>query len=105
MVNPVEVQTFVVRAVDAAQNVNQLQNAVLAGQHTSLLERVQRNEVERSQVNAQNKAEGKSVRNSMEGSNRGSYLPYRRRGSNAQEEEVHPAVTDEKRGLILDVRL
>ena len=105
MVNPVEVQTFVVRAVDAAHNVNQIQNAALAEQHTNLLERVQRNEVERSQVNAQNKAEGKNVRNSMEGSNRGSYLPYRRRNSNPQEEELHPSVSDEKRGLILDVRL
>ncbi len=104
MVNPIEVQTFVVRAVDAAQNVNQIQNAVLAAQQTGLFENVKRSEVERSRINPQERAEQKEVKNSLEGSNRGAYIPYRRR-ANLREERERKNFREDKKGLILDVRL
>lgn len=103
MVNPVDVQTFVVRAVDAAQNVNQVQNAPYAAQHTGLLENIQRAEQERNMVQAQQAIQQKNVQNSLEGSNRGFYAPAFRRRAAPRENKKH--VRDEKRGLILDVRL
>ncbi len=103
MVNPVDVQTFVVRAVDAAQNVNQIQNAPYAAQHTGLFENIQRAEHERNMVRPQEAVQQKNVQNSLEGSNRGFYAPaFRSRG---RVEKEKPVISDEKRGLILDVRL
>ncbi len=102
MVNPVDVQAVVVRAVEAAQNVNQVQNAPLAAQQAGLMTSVQRMERERETVNQARETEGKEVKNSLEGGNRGFYYAGARRGPIPKEEHL---VRDDKRGLILDVRL
>ena len=97
-----DVQAVVVRAVDAVQSVNQVQAAPYAAQHAGLIENVQRTVQERNMVNQTRGAEQKEVKNSLEGGNRGFYYPGGRRGSPLKEEHL---VRDEKRGLILDVRL
>lgn len=103
MVNPVDVQAFVVQAVDASQSVNQVQNAPLAAQHTGQVTEMQRFEHERNMVVHTNAPEGKNVQNSLEGENRGFYSPGgRRRGGFEKHKRF---LKDEKRGLILDVRL
>jgi len=104
MVNPIEVQTFVVRAVDASQAVNQIQNAAYAAQHTGLFETMKQAEVERSRVNPQEKMENKNVRSSTEGSSSGTYVPFRRpRGAKALSKGNR--IREDKKGILLDVRL
>ncbi len=103
MVDPVDVQALVVRAVDASQNINQVQNAPLAAQHVGQMMEVQRMEHERNMVTRANPSEEKNVQNSLEGENRGFYAPGRR-GYSRPKAERH-LVRDDKRGLILDVKL
>ncbi len=103
MVNPVDVQALVVRAVDASQSINQVQNAPLVAQHTGQMTEVQRFEHERNMVVRTNAPEEKNVQNSLEGENRGFYSPSGRRGRSY--EKARRFLRDEKRGLILDVRL
>ena len=103
MVNPVDVQALVVRAVDASQSVNQVQNAPLAAQHTGQMTEVQRFEHERNMVVHANAAEEKNVQNSLEGENRGFYSPGG--GRRGYERKNRSLLRDDKRGLILDVRL
>ncbi len=104
MVNPVDVQALVVQSVDASQSINQVQNAPLAAQHTGQMTEMQRFDHERNMVTHTNAAEEKNVQNSLEGENRGFYSPGGRRRSRGYEKSRR-FLRDEKRGLILDVRL
>ncbi len=103
MVNPVDVQALVVRAVDASQSINQVQNAPLAAQHTGQMTEMQRFEHEKNMVVHTNASEEKNVQNSLEGGNRGFYSPSGRR--EGYETKNKRFLRDDKRGLILDVRL
>ncbi len=102
MVNPIDVQGFIVRAVDSTQSVNQAINAANAAQHTGMMENVQRMEHERHTVNPRSNVEQSRVGTSTEGGSRGAYTPFfGRRGRR----ELDRRLKDDKRGMILDVRL
>ncbi len=103
MVNPIDVQGFVVRAVDSAQNVNQNLNTAAAAQHVHMAENLRRTENEFRTVNPRSNVEQTNVRSSTEGGSRGTYTPFfgRRRRAKIDLD----AVKDEKKGMILDVRL
>lgn len=105
MVNPVDVQAMVVRAVDSVQSVSQVQNAPFAAQHVGLFENLQRIQQQMSSVQRSENVEQKNVQNSLEGGNRGAYTPFRRGYTASPKSEIASRVRDDKRGLILDVRL
>lgn len=105
MVNPVDVQAMVVRAVDSVQSVSQVQNAPFAAQHVGLFENLQRIQQQMTSVQRSENVEQKNVQNSLEGGNRGAYTPFRRGYAASLRVETASRVRDDKRGLILDVRL
>ena len=104
MVRPIEVQSFIVSAVASTQDVSQAINHPNVLQHLSTLELVQKTQQEDRMVNASKNMEQKNVRNPTEGGQGGGgYIPFRRHrsGNNFESERK---LSDDKRGLILDVR-
>ncbi len=105
MVNPVDIQGFVVKAVDSSQNVNQNLNTAAAAQQVHMMENLRRTENDFKMVNPRSNVEQTNVKSSTEGGGRGAYARF---SSGRHRRQTNPnlnAIRDDKRGMILDVRL
>lgn len=100
MVNPIDLQTVVVRGIDVSTNVSQQVNAQVALAHLTNAQMVQRSVQQLRTVNPRDGVEQKNVRSSTEERSSFSfYRPSPRRAAPSREER------ESEKGTILDVRL
>lgn len=102
MVRPVDLQTIFVRGVDAANQASFQSNQQLVAQQIAFHETIQKAYQQEKSVNPNQAAEEKNVRTSTEKGGRNPYLTYRKKG---EKREKHIEIKEEKKGLLMDVRL
>lgn len=98
MVNPVDLQTVIVRGVDVSSTASQQMNAQIALAHLMSSQMLQRSEQQLRTVNPRGGIEGRTVGSSTEERASTFYRPSPRRHAAREERE-------EGKGTILDVRL
>lgn len=98
MVNPVDLQTVIVRGVDVSLSASQQINTHIALAHLANTQMVQRSEHQLRTVNPRSGIEGKTVGSSTEERSSAFYRPSSRKPIVREERE-------EGKGTILDVRL
>ncbi|HBT39599.1 MAG: hypothetical protein H5T93_07025 [Pseudothermotoga sp.] len=100
MVNPVDLQTVIVRGVDVSSTVSQQVNAQIALAHLTNVQMIQKTEQQLRTVNPREGVEQKTIGSSTEERSSSSfYRPRARRNVSAQD------LREGEKGTILDVRL
>ncbi len=100
MMEPIDLQTVIIRGVDAASQVNQMEHQTMAAQQNIAMTQMQQVAQETRQVNRSNIVREKNVGSSTEGGGGGTYTP-----SGKRERKRKDSLVDDLHGRVLDVRL
>ncbi|KLO24924.1 MULTISPECIES: hypothetical protein [unclassified Marinitoga] len=103
MPDPINLSISYITNVDISNNIQNLNNALLAARTTNLEEHIKKNEEAKSQVkNTDEKSESKNIN----ADNKGTSQEYKQRQESKKENaEKKRLIVDEYRGHSLDIRI